>query len=126
MGAGMTVFLQSFGHKYGAPEADMMLDARCLENPFWVPALREKTGLDAEVQAYVFAAASAQEYAGLIERLLLLESKMAQQRGGDELHIAVGCTGGRHRSVALAERLGEALRKAGAAVVTQHRDISRG
>ena len=105
----MNVTILSFGHKYGMPEADVVFDARCLENPYWVPELRPLSGLDAPVCEFVFAHPESRE---LLERA--------------ELTVAVGCTGGRHRSVAVAEALAGELRQEGCAVLVQHRDILRG
>ena len=124
MGTGITLF--SFGHKYGMPEADVVLDARCLENPYWVPELRAGSGLDEPVRAYVLAQPAAEQYARACLELLMVQCRMAQGRGCELLRVAVGCTGGRHRSVALTEYLARELRAAGYVVAVSHRDILRG
>jgi UPF0042 nucleotide-binding protein len=114
----------SFGFKYGLPQdADLVFDLRFLANPHFVPELRPKTGLDAAVAAYVFAAPEAQELLHDLEGLLgkLLPRYAAE--GKAYLTIAVGCTGGRHRSVAMAEALQKKL--SNGPVVVVHRDVGR-
>jgi UPF0042 nucleotide-binding protein len=114
----------SFGFKYGLPQdADLVFDLRFLANPHFVPELRPKTGLDAAVSAYVFAAPEAQELLQDLEHLLgkLLPRYAAE--GKAYLTIAVGCTGGRHRSVAMAEALQKKL--SNGPVVVVHRDVGR-
>lgn len=120
----MKLELFSFGRKYGLPEADLILDVRCLENPFWVPELREKNGLDREVQAYILE--HSKEYLGKLTELLTLHARLAEGRNCERLRIAVGCTGGRHRSVCVAELLEEHFRKQGYEIRLTHRDIHRG
>jgi len=119
----MRIEITSFGHNYGVPEADVILDARCLENPFWVPELREKCGLDAEVQAYILGFSACRDYIERLTELLSLQAKMANRRGLDCLHIAVGCTGGRHRSVTVAELLARRFREENYETVCIHRDL---
>jgi UPF0042 nucleotide-binding protein len=115
----------SFGFKYGVPvDADLVFDLRYLSNPHFVPQLRPKTGLDKEVADFVMAAPEAQE---LLEDLSKLLGKLLpryEREGKSYLTIALGCTGGRHRSVALAEALAAALRSAGE-IVVEHRDLKR-
>ncbi len=122
----LRVTVMSFGFKYGLPmDADQVLDVRFIPNPYWVTELRHLTGKDAPVADYVFrqggAAAFVDGYADLLAPAL--------PRYVDELKpnvtIAVGCTGGKHRSVASAERIAARLRSAGFAVVAQHRDLGR-
>ena len=122
----LRVTVMSFGFKYGLPmDADQVLDVRFIPNPYWVTELRHLTGRDAPVADYVFrqdgAAAFVDGYADLLAPAL--------PRYVDELKpnvtIAVGCTGGKHRSVASAERIAARLRSAGFAVVAQHRDLGR-
>ena len=119
----MKIELCSFGRKYGMPEADMVLDVRCLENPFWVPELKEKNGLDNEVRAYILD--HSQDYLEKLTKLLQLHGQLARDRNCACLRIAVGCTGGRHRSVCVAQLLAEALREEFEVTLT-HRDIDRG
>lgn len=122
----LRVTVMSFGFKYGLPmDADHVVDVRFIPNPYWVTELRHLTGRDAPVAEYVFrqdgAAAFVDGYADLLAGAL--------PRYVDELKpnvtLAVGCTGGKHRSVASAERISARLRAAGLSVVTQHRDLGR-
>jgi UPF0042 nucleotide-binding protein len=124
-GASMVVRLVSFGFKYGIPtHADLVFDLRFLPNPHFVDALRPQTGMDPDVAAYVLEAAETRE---LLSRLVpLLEYALPQYalEGKAYLTIALGCTGGRHRSVALAEELGRRLKNKHEVVVS-HRDVDR-
>ena len=122
----MNVTILSFGHKYGMPEADVVFDARCLENPYWVPELRPLSGLDAPVREFVFSHPESRALLRQATDFLRCELRLAEQHGARELTVAVGCTGGRHRSVAVAEALAGELRQEGCAVLVQHRDILRG
>jgi UPF0042 nucleotide-binding protein len=116
----------SFGFKYGIPvDADMVVDMRFLPNPHWVPELRPRTGLDAAVSAYVLGQPAAAEF---LERLVgLLETVYAGflHEGKQYLTIAVGCTGGKHRSVATAEALAARMRGQDVEAVAVHRDLGR-
>ncbi|GAC1339295.1 MAG: RNase adapter RapZ [Candidatus Dormibacteria bacterium] len=118
--------VSSFGFKYGSqPEADWVVDVRFLRNPFWNPALRPLTGLDRRVHDYIWEQAEA---TGLVERLGGLLDWVIDRsaaHGRSRLHVALGCTGGRHRSVAVAEELGRRLAEAGVEVVVRHRDVER-
>ncbi len=121
------VSLVSFGYRYGIPnEADMILDARFLPNPYWEPALRDLSGLDDAVSAYVVDRAEA---VGFLERLIDLLHFVAPRFVGEQkkrLVVAVGCTGGRHRSVALVEELGKRLGAEPDLVLSvSHRDIDK-
>ena len=122
--SGLVVHCSSFGFKYGLPsEADLVFDVRCLPNPFYVDALRHKTGLDADVRAYVLESDRSQ---GFLQRLYALLDYMLplyQQEGKSQLVIAVGCTGGKHRSVTMAEMVSRHLSSAGYRVTVNHRDI---
>lgn len=122
----MNVTILSFGHKYGMPEADVVFDARCLENPYWVPELRPLSGLDAPVCEFVFAHPESRELLKRAAAFLRCQLRLSERHGAAELTVAVGCTGGRHRSVAVAEALAGELRQEGCAVLVQHRDILRG
>ncbi|MDY4231133.1 MAG: RNase adapter RapZ [Candidatus Faecousia sp.] len=122
----MNVTILSFGHKYGMPEADVVFDARCLENPYWVPELRPLSGLDAPVCEFVFAHPESRELLERAAAFLRCQLRLSERHGAAELTVAVGCTGGRHRSVAVAEALAGELRQEGCAVLVQHRDILRG
>lgn len=116
--------LTSFGYKYGLPEdAHWVVDARFLANPFWDDALRPLTGLDAAVRTFVVEQQAAREF---IDRLYEMASWVAQQeseRSG--LRLAIGCTGGRHRSVVVATELAQRLAQGGVEVTLTHRDIDK-
>ncbi|WP_067545162.1 RNase adapter RapZ [Nocardia crassostreae] len=123
--------IQSFGFKYGVPlDADMVLDLRFLPNPHWVPELREQTGQDAAVSEYVLSRPGAQDYLSTGRHLIDLTTEGYRQEGKRYMTVAVGCTGGKHRSVATAEALGELLGAGanngpGDVVRVVHRDLGR-
>lgn len=124
---GVNLTLTSFGHKYGVPtDADIVADARFLPNPYWIPELRPGSGLDAEVSDYVLAQEGAADF---VDRFAaLLEPVIAGYGRENKRHatIAIGCTGGRHRSVALIEELARRLAsQPGVGVTTRHRDLDR-
>lgn len=125
--ASMTVQIFSFGFKYGpAAEADIVLDMRCLPNPYYVKELRTLTGMDTAVQDYVMTSPDAVEYFNRIVALLEHTIPLYQREGRRQLVVAIGCTGGKHRSVTIANRLAEAIQpKIDGPVLTYHRDISR-
>ena len=121
----MVVRFVSFGFKYGIPvHADLVFDLRFLPNPHFVESLRERTGLDADVSDYVLSAPETQELIGHLVPLLKFSIPQYAREGKAYLTIAVGCTGGRHRSVALAEELARQLDGDHSTVVT-HRDAER-
>lgn len=122
----MLVSCMSFGFKYGAPgEADLVFDVRCLPNPFYVPELKQKTGLDKEVRDYVMSFPQSVELRdrlfGLID--FLIPHYVAE--GKSRLVIAYGCTGGKHRSVTFAELTAEHLKKKELKVRILHRDAGK-
>jgi UPF0042 nucleotide-binding protein len=122
----MQTALISFGYKHGLPlDADVVLDCRFLPNPHWEPELRDLTGLDGPVKEYVLGRQDAKEFVDRVDDLLrfLLPHFLAE--GKSYLAIAVGCTGGRHRSVAIVEELGQRLRAEGHALSVFHRDVGR-
>ena len=122
----LEVQLISFGYKYGLPlDADMVFDARFLANPFWVDHLREKSGLEAEVRDFVMSDSRAEEFLNRVEGLLTSLQEGFVREGRHFITVALGCTGGRHRSVALAEELARRLRDGGWTVVVRHRDLHR-
>lgn len=122
------VSLESFGYRYGLPdEADMVLDVRFLPNPHWVAELRAQSGLDQGVRDYVLSLADAVEFVDRVVALVtfLAPRFLAEQK--PRLLLALGCTGGRHRSVALVEDLAQRLRnEPGLVVSVKHRDVERG
>ena len=124
---GVQVTITSFGYKYGLPtDADMVGDARFLPNPFWVPELRPLTGQDPAVAEYVFAQAGATEFADLWERLLAVALGGYQRENKRHALVAIGCTGGKHRSVAIVEELARRVSSLpGVAVNVKHRDLGR-
>jgi UPF0042 nucleotide-binding protein len=116
----------SFGYKYGLPvDADVVLDCRLLPNPHWVPELRPQTGLDAPVRDYVFAQPGATDFVDASVALLHHYVRGYAQEGKHYATIAVGCTGGKHRSVAIAEELAAHLGRDGVDVRVVHRDLGR-
>lgn len=125
--AGVRLNLMSFGFKYGTPsDADLIADGRFLPNPFWVPELRQLTGMDSAVSEYVLSQPGAENF---IERYAAaLEPVLAGYQRENKRHatIAIGCTGGKHRSVALTEELAKRLEKIpGVVVKVKHRDFGR-
>jgi len=118
--------VMSFGFKYGVPvDADLVADVRFLPNPFWVPELREKTGLSAEVSDYVVGNQDARSFLDQYSALLDLIADGYLREGKRYVTIAIGCTGGKHRSVAMAEHLGARLVKNGVETLVMHRDLGR-
>jgi UPF0042 nucleotide-binding protein len=118
--------LVSFGYKYGIPvDADLVVDCRFLPNPHWVPELRPQTGLDAEVSDYVLAQKGATEFLDRYRDVLELLAEGFVREGKRYVTVAVGCTGGKHRSVAMAEALADRLRGGGMQTLVVHRDLGR-
>jgi UPF0042 nucleotide-binding protein len=124
--AGLVVSLVSFGFKFGIPYGtDLLFDVRFLPNPHFVPGLREKTGLDPDVVAYLDAEPEFHELLRRLEDLLLYLLPRYRAERRSYLSVAVGCTGGKHRSVGACERLAQQLRAGGWEARVIHRDISR-
>ena len=122
----MEVRVSSFGFKFGLPmEADLVFDVRFLPNPYYVAELRPRTGLDGAVRDYVFQGDTAEEFLGRLRELVLWLLPRYEEEGKTALVIAVGCTGGHHRSVAIAHALAEGLRTQGWPVSESHRDLGR-
>ena len=122
----LAVTVMSFGFKYGIPiEADIVLDARFLPNPYYDEALRDKTGLDRDVCEYVFQNGAAEELLRLLKPLVEFLLPQYAEEGKRSLTIAVGCTGGHHRSVAMARALAELIRGLGHGVKELHRDMEK-
>jgi UPF0042 nucleotide-binding protein len=122
----MTVALVSFGYKYGLPtDADLTFDCRFLPNPHFVEELRERTGSDPAVADYVLRREETQEFLGRVVALLEFALPHYQREGKSYLTIALGCTGGRHRSIVLAEELHRRLAERGHHVLVRHRDSQR-
>ena len=119
-----TLSIQSFGFARGMPRnADLVFDMRFLRNPHWDAALRPGTGLDADVAAYVAADPAYEAAVGRIEDLLVLLLPRYRAEGKSYVSVAIGCTGGRHRSVHVAERIAGRLRAEGFSPTVNHRDL---
>ena len=123
---GMMVDCTSFGFKYGIPaEADLVFDVRCLPNPFYLENLKYKTGLDQEVQDYVMQFGQSVKLLEKLSDLIDFLLPLYQEEGKSHLVIAVGCTGGKHRSVTFAERIYKHLSDKGLRTTVNHRDIMK-
>ncbi len=124
---GMKIHCMSFGFKYGAPtEADMVIDVRCLPNPFYIESLKPLTGLQHEVFDYVM---EQEETKGFVNRFFQMVDYLMplySSEGKSSLVIAIGCTGGKHRSVTIAEALARHLKEQEYKASTMHRDITKG
>ena len=122
----MRLTIMSFGFKFGIPqEADLVLDVRCLPNPFYVPELKHKTGLEQEVVDFVMSHPEAQELLKRYEHFLEYALPLYVKEGKSQLTIAVGCTGGKHRSITFARKIAEYCRTLGYEPGVQHRDSTR-
>ncbi|MDQ3941232.1 MAG: RNase adapter RapZ [Actinomycetota bacterium] len=126
-GEGLKTTVISFGYKFGLPlDADIVLDVRFLPNPHWVPELRELTGVDGAVRDYVLAQDPTGDFLDRTRDLFAVLLPGYQEEGRHYLTIAIGCTGGRHRSVVLAHEIARFIRDKGFHVKTIHRDVERG
>jgi UPF0042 nucleotide-binding protein len=124
--SGMTVNVMSFGFKYGLPlEADLVFDVRFMPNPFYIEELRHQTGLDRAVADYVFGYQQTKDFLKKLEDLLAFSLPLYAEEGKTSLTVAIGCTGGHHRSVAVTHALTEQIRGQGYSVTENHRDINR-
>lgn len=120
------VEVMSFGFKYGLPlDADIVMDARFLPNPFYLPELKHLTGNDQPVQDYVMQSQLAKDFYSHLKALLKVALPGYIQEGKSSLTIAIGCTGGQHRSVTIANQLNQDLRKDGYTVNLHHRDVDK-
>lgn len=123
---GLTVTCMSFGFKYGLPsEADLVFDVRCLPNPFYIPELKPHTGLDECVYDYVMKWEQSKGYADRMISLVDYTLPLYLSEGKSQLVIAVGCTGGKHRSVTLTRVLYDHILETGQRVIVHHRDIRK-
>jgi RNase adapter protein RapZ len=121
-----SISIISFGYKFGIPyEIDLLFDVRFLQNPNLVSELKPLSGEDPAIQSYVFKKPEAEEFIGHIKSFLFFLVPFYEKEGRPYLTIAIGCTGGRHRSVAIARRLCDDLKMAQYDVVLRHRDIHR-
>jgi RNase adapter protein RapZ len=121
------VTVLSFGYKYGIPmDADLVMDVRFLPNPFWIPELKDLTGKDSDVRNYVLTQEGAEEFLDRYHELLRLIGAGYRREGKRYLTLAIGCTGGKHRSVAISEELSKRLAAEDRmAVKVVHRDLGR-
>lgn len=123
---GLAVNVLSFGFKHGIPiEADLVFDVRFMPNPYYVPELKNKTGLDQAVRDFVFSFRQTNDFMEQLEKMLTFLLPLYAEEGKSALVIAIGCTGGHHRSVAVAHELAEYITEEGYQVTENHRDISR-
>ena len=122
----LMVNIMSFGYKRGIPrEGDLVFDVRFLPNPYYVPELKRRTGLEAPVRDYVFQSEQTHEFLRKLEEMLLFLLPHYNEEGKTMLVLGIGCTGGHHRSVAIAHEISTRLQAAGFDVSESHRDISR-
>jgi UPF0042 nucleotide-binding protein len=123
----MMVNVQSFGFRFGIPlESDLVFDVRFLSNPHFVPALKPYTGLDRNVSNYVIEKPETAEFLQKLKEMLQFMLPLYQKEGKSYLTISIGCTGGKHRSVAIVEELREYVEQCGMRVRLTHRDIEKG
>jgi RNase adapter protein RapZ len=122
----LQVNVVSFGYKHGLPlDVDLVFDCRFLPNPHWVDRLRPLAGTDADVREYVMGQPLSSEFLQQLDDLLSMLLPAYQQEGKSYLSIGVGCTGGRHRSVVIAEELAQRMRRHGVRTSVRHRDVGR-
>ena len=122
----MTVSITSFGFKHGIPlDADMVFDVRFLPNPYYIKELKEKTGESQDVRDYVMNAVKSVEFLDKILNMVLFLLPNYEEEGKNHLHIAIGCTGGRHRSVTFVNLIHKALENGEYNIVKNHRDIDK-
>jgi RNase adapter protein RapZ len=123
---GLHATVMSFGFKYGLPvDADLVADARFLPNPHWVPELRPLPGTDGKVRDYVLGQQGADDFLDTYARLLEIVGAGYRREGKRYATVAIGCTGGKHRSVAIAEELARRLTESGVDTSVEHRDLGR-
>ncbi len=121
-----TFRIESFGYKYGIPvDSDFVFDTRFFPNPYYDPKLSEKTGLDPEVEEFFSKFPEMEEYVENVLRIILKAKEGYAREGRNTLSVAIGCTGGRHRSVYIARKLSEKLKELGEKVSLDHRDVNR-
>lgn len=120
------VNVMAFGYKYGMPmDADLVFDVRCFPNPFYIDELKYKTGNDKAVQDYVMKFPEAQEFMKKLEDMMLFLIPLYEEEGKVSITIAIGCTGGKHRSVTMANKLGDSLKESGFKTDVTYRDIGK-
>lgn len=123
---GIKINIMAFGFKYGIPlDADLVFDVRCFPNPFYIEELKHKTGNDREVWEYVLSFPKAAEFLEKLKDMSDFLIPLYEEEGKISLTVAIGCTGGKHRSVTMANKLGEYLRERKYTVEITHRDLGR-
>lgn len=123
---GIDVSINSFGYKYGIPtSSDLVFDVRFLPNPYYVAELSKQSGLDEPVQKYIFDFAQTRQFVKMLEEMIEFLLPYYIEEGKHSLVISIGCTGGRHRSVAIAEEIGSFTSQKGYNVKIRHRDIDK-
>lgn len=124
---GLIVNIVTFGFKYGIPiDSDLVFDVRFIPNPYYVPELKSKTGLESEVADYIMSFSETRTFITKLFDMINFLLPQYVKEGKSQLIIAIGCTGGRHRSVTIADKLYKRLKRRGINVVIEHRDITRG
>jgi len=123
---GLIVNIVTFGFKYGIPiDSDLVFDVRFIPNPYYVPELKSKTGLESEVADYIMSFSETRTFITKLFDMINFLLPQYVKEGKSQLIIAIGCTGGRHRSVTIADKLYKRLKRRGINVVIEHRDITR-
>ena len=123
---GLEINVMAFGFKYGMPlDADLVFDVRCFPNPFYIDELKHKTGNDKDVQDYVMSFKTAEEFMEKLQDMMSFMIPLYIEEGKVSLSIAIGCTGGKHRSVTMTNRLADYLRTLDYSVNVTYRDIGR-
>jgi len=123
----MSINVLAFGFKYGIPmDADLVFDVRCFPNPFYIEELKYKTGNDKCVRDYVLSTKEANEFLNKLNEMILMLMPLYVEEGKSSVTVAIGCTGGKHRSVTFANKLGEKLKENGYDVNMIYRDIEKG
>lgn len=123
---GLIVNIVSFGFKYGIPmDCDLVFDVRFIPNPFYIPELKPKTGLDADVINYVMSFSESKKFMTKLNDMIHFLIPYYVKEGKTQLVVGIGCTGGKHRSVAIADHLGNMQKDKGSSVVIHHRDIEK-
>lgn len=118
--------ISSFGYKFGPQlDADWVIDTRMLRNPFWEPQLRRLTGRDEPVRDFVLGQPEAERLLRWVEEVLRWSGPLYAERGRPEVHVAFGCTGGRHRSVVIADALAARIHGDGMTARVHHRDVDK-
>lgn len=123
---GISVAVTSFGFKYGIPtDADLVFDVRCFPNPYYIESMRHHTGMEDEVYNYVFGFDEVKSFMSKLYEMLKELIPLYRKEGKTQLSVAIGCTGGKHRSVAIARTLAKRLSEDGLACIEIHRDIRK-